>query len=134
MADEGFGVTLTGSTGYAAELRGINWTGMERTPLKTTHSTTTEGWETYLASDRKEPGSWEVDVLFKGTKNPVTLLTAAVETWTITLPTEAGNSTAFSVACSGFVTGIPTTITYDDITTQSFTIKLTGKPTVTIAT
>jgi hypothetical protein len=119
MADSGFGVTITFQTGFFAEIRSANWSGISRAPLDTTHSGTSSGNMTFIPSDLKDSGTLEVELLFIPTADPP--IGGAAETITVAWPGQ-------SWSCSGFMTEFSATAPYDDIMTATASIKFTGAP------
>lgn len=130
-ADQGFGVTITFSSGFLALVTNVEWSGIARDAIETTHSTSTSGYRTWIPSDLKDPGELAIDLLFDPDDSPLTPLTAAAATVTVTYPIPAGGSVAATWACSGFLTGFSVGIPIDDKMSAQATIKFTGVPTFT---
>lgn len=119
MADSGFGVTITFASGFMAEITNVSWDGIARDPLETSHSTTTDGWRTFIPSDLKDPGTLEVTLRFDPTDAPP--ISSAGETVTVAIPGK-------SWSCSGFLTNFSATIPYDEIMEATASLKFTGTP------
>ena len=117
MADSGFGVTITFESGFFAEIRSVNWSGISRAPLDTTHSGTSSGNMTFIPSDLKDPGTLEVELLFDPTDDVPMSGNAA----TVTCAWPGG-----SWSCSGFLTEFSATAPHDDIMTATASIKFSG--------
>lgn len=79
----GHGTTITFDTGFFAEVLSINWSGIERTPVPTTHFGTTGG-KTFTPSDTYDPGEMVVELHHSSTDAPP--ITSAEETLTLTWP------------------------------------------------
>lgn len=134
MADQGFGVNIAFQSGYFAQVLNIQFSGMERVPLETTHTLSTEGWKTYIPSDLKDAGEAQITLRWHPhTKIAAALaaLTAAPETITITFPVPEGGTSGAVFQCSGFLTKRESDTPYDAIMGATETIKFTGKPTMT---
>jgi hypothetical protein len=43
MADQGFGASITFASGFHAQITGVDWSGITRAALNTTHMGTTSG-------------------------------------------------------------------------------------------
>ena len=132
MADSGFGVSITFSSTFFAEILSVNPPSLSRAPIETTHSSTTNGRATFIPSDIIDNGEIEVEMGFiPGTEPPIG---SAAETITITYPTPAGGMTGATAAFSGFLTSFTPTVPIDDRMTARATIKVSGAITYTAAT
>lgn len=131
-ADQGFGLSITFSSGFLALIKSISWSGQNRESLDTTNMSTTDGKMTFLPSDLKDAGEISVDLLFDPDMAPP--IASAAETVTVTFPIPAGGSTAATWAASGFLTSFELTAPHDDLMTATATIKLTGGITITAGT
>ncbi len=123
--DVGFGITLTFSSGFFAEITNVDGS-MSRDPVDTTHSTTTGGYKTFIPSDLIDHGEVEVELHFDpdvGTGIPID---GAAETVTITFPTPVGGSSGATWAASGFLTNFSFSAPIDDKMTANATLKLSG--------
>lgn len=130
-ADQGFGTTITFSSGFLALVTGLRFGGIHRDPINTTHMTTTNGWDTSIPSDIKTMGTLEVDILYDPDDSPKTPITAAAATVTVTFPIPSGGSVAATIACSGYMTDFSIDDPMDDRMTATAVIQYTGEPTFT---
>jgi len=127
VADEGFGTTISFSSGFLAEVQSVSLSGYERNAIETTHMTSTNGWRTFQPSDLKDPGTLSLDISFRPNDNiPIT---GAAETVTVTFPVPSGGSTGATLACSGFLTKFDFTDPMDERMTATCELKLTAAPT-----
>lgn len=117
-ADTGFGITITFSTGFLAQIRNVDGPDMSRNAINTSHAGTTGGYMTYIFADLVEGGSVDVDLIFDEDAEPP--IDSAPETVTITYP---GGAT---VAFSGGLTNFRPTAPYDDLMTARATLKVCG--------
>lgn len=119
------GATLTaGTSGWTAELTGINVSGVSRPAIDVTHLGSTT-WREFVAGDLIDPGSIEIE----GHLQPDDALDSiqdVAETWTIQFAASGGDGTGASWAASGFMTDFNTTGPLEDKMTFTATIKLTG--------
>lgn len=122
----GTGATITFSSGYCAEIVSINASGANRGEIPTSHMGTTGGM-TFSPATLYDPGGLSVELLMVPGTSPITPLTGAAETITVTFP-DSGNAT---YAASGFMTGFDYSIPLEDRITQTATIKFSGNITVT---
>ena len=134
-ADAGFGATITFSSGiFTGLLRDVTINGLgERSPLDTSHMTTTNGWRTFLPGDLKNPGTVSAEALFtsgnlSGFK---TAVNSSQESITITFPSQG---TAGTFVCSGFAVGATIPVPYQDLMLSTIEIQFTGEPTMTNGT
>jgi len=132
MADSGFGVTITFATSFCAAITNVEWSGMSRKAIDTTHSGTSGGARTFIPSDIEDYGELKVDLLFNPNDAPP--ITGAAETVTVTFPIPAGGNTAGTWAASGFLTDFQCGIPIDDVMTATATIKFSGVVTFTDST
>lgn len=130
--DNGFGVTVTWESGFCAEIIAVRFSGMERQEIETTHSTSTDGWATFIPSDIKDLGELEVDLNFDADDTPP--LTEAAETCTVTFPTPVGGSSGATVAASAFMKMYSIDVPIDNRMTATATLKYSGAPTWVDAT
>lgn len=131
-ADQGFGLSITFSSGFMALIRSASWSGIAREPLDTTHMGSTNGAMTFIPSDLENAGELTVELLFDPDDGPP--ITGAAETITVTFPIPAGGSTAATWACSGFLTSFEMTAPHDNLMTATATIKFSGEITFTDGT
>lgn len=131
-ADQGFGLSITFSSGFCALIRSVTWGGMQREFLDSSHMATTNGWMTFMPSDLKDAGELSVDLLFDPDMEPP--IEGALETITVTAPIPAGGSTAATWACSGALRSFEWTGPHDALMTATAALKFTGEPTITAGT
>lgn len=132
MADSGFGVTITFSSTFLASITNVEWSGISRKAIATTHAGTSAGAATFLPSDIEDYGELKVDLLFNPNDAPP--ITGAAETVTVTFPIPAGGNTACTWAASGFLTDFQVGVPIDDVMTATATIKFSGVVTFTDGT
>lgn len=132
--DQGFGTTITFGSAFLGSILSIDWGGLNRAKLSTSHMGTTNGWMTYLPSDLKDPGELTIEVFFDPSKDWKARINAAAETVTITFPVPAGGTTAGTIAGSGFLTEFDIADPHDDVMTATAKIAFTGELTFTAAT
>lgn len=126
MADSGFGITLTFSSSFCAEIISFEHDGITRDAIETTHTGTSGGKRTFIPSDLIDYGELNVGINFAPGVDPP--IDSAAENITITFP----NSDASTWAFSGFMTNFRYTAPLDDRMTAECTIKVTGDVTVTL--
>ncbi len=127
MADDGYGTTITFSTGFCAQVTSVSWDGIERKEIDTTHMLSTSGYMTFIPSDLKNAGELSVDLLFVPATAPP--ITGAAESITVTWPLPTGGSVPASWVCSGFLKSFKATSPNGDKMTATATIKFSGVPT-----
>lgn len=116
------GITITYQTGFLAEILDYNWSGIERVSIETTHMGTTGG-RTYMPGTLYDPGEIQVELAFDPEESPVTPITAAAETVTVTY---ADTAPASTMEASGFMTNFEIQGPLEDRMTATATLKLTG--------
>ena len=122
----GTGTTVTFSTGFIAEPLSIDWTGFSRESIRTSHMGTTTA-HTFGVGDLYDPGQVEVSMVYDPATSPVTPMTGAQETITITYP-DAGAAT---IAASGEMISFEVNSPLEDRMTATCTLKLSGTVTHT---
>lgn len=131
--DQLHGASITGGSSFCANITSIRRSGVVRDAIPTSSSSTTGG-KTYQASDLIEGGELIVEGWGDNTKNYVSLMGAAAETWTITYPVASGQTNAATDAFSGFATafewGGPTDGS-PQLWTYTLTVKVAGSITFT---
>jgi len=129
-ADVGTGTTITwGTSSFTANVTGVRKSGESRPSVDTTHMSSTS--RTFMPGDLVDYGSIEVDIEYDPDQSPP--ITAAIETFTITFPLPAGQSTAGYLAGTGFITDQDVDIPLEDKMTASFTLKWSGIPALTVS-
>jgi hypothetical protein len=123
----GTGATIAFSTGFFAEILSMEWSGIARESIDTTHAGTAT-WKTFMPASLSDPGELTVELhLDADTAAPIN---AAPETVTVTLPSNgAGNTSTW--AAQGFMTAFSFSAPMEDKQTATATIKFTGAITVT---
>lgn len=116
------GLTITYQSGFFAEILNYDDAGVTREVVETTHMGTT-GARTYTPGTLYDPGEISIEILFDPEQDPVTPITAAAETVTVTYADAAPAST---MACSGFMTNFAITGPLEDRMTATATLKLSG--------
>ena len=120
----GTGTAITFSSGFFAAIDNIDWSGMSREAVNTSHMGTT-GALTFEPTSLDDPGELSVDLHFaSGTTPPIT---GAVETCTITF---ANGDTWVAQA---FLTEFEFTDPFEDKMTARATLKFSGTVVVTAA-
>jgi hypothetical protein len=132
MADSGFGVAITFSSSFCAQITNVEWSGISRKAIDTTNSATTNGAATFIPSDIEDYGELKVDLQFNPNDAPP--ISGAAETVTVTFPTPAGGSTPATWAASGFLTDFQVGVPIDDVMTATATIKFSAIVTFTDST
>ena len=132
MADSGFGVSISFSSTFCAAITNVEWSGISRKAIDTTHSATSGGSKTFIPSDIEDYGELKVDLLFNPNDAPP--ITGAAETVTVTFPMPAGGMSAATWAASGFLTDFQVGVPIDDVMTATATIKFSGIVTFTDST
>jgi len=136
--DVGTGITVVATTSsWTAELLSVDWSGITRPGLETTHMATAAagagkfGNATYIPGDISQPGTLSLTHhLNPDTTVPIDLV---AETWTLTWPKAAGDATAATWAASGFATDYSTSAAIDEVMEATLVIQLTGNVTITPA-
>lgn len=101
MADVGTGTTIAfGTSGFSAQILGVDADGIERAVINTSHMSTT-GSHTKMPGDLKDEGEVVLDFAFDPNSHPP--ITAAAETITITFPIPSGMTNGATLQGSGFI-------------------------------
>lgn len=130
--DVGHSTTITFQSGFYACVTNVEWSGISRESHDTSCNSTT-GAKTFIPGALYDPGELQVEGYFDAEESPVTPMTAAPETVTVTFPLQTGQATAANWAASGFMTEYSFSDPMDGIIEFSSTIKLSGAITVTAA-
>lgn len=132
VADNGTGASITfGTSGISLRVNSIDWDGIERVSIDTTHLGTTTA-RTFIPGDLYDPGMLNVEVQFDPSTALPMLLVA--ETITLSFPIPAGSSTHPTWAASGFITKYKPGVKLEALMTGTLEIKFSGQITVTAAT
>lgn len=92
MADQGIGVALAHDSGfYTSVITSLNWSGIERAEIDTTHFGTT-GAKTNEPAELYDPGSIDIEGFAAPGTTPAIIAGDAAETATVTW-TDAGAAT-----------------------------------------
>ena len=126
MASIGTGMTLGFSSGFAAEITSMNWSGIEREVIEATHSLSTS--KTFIPGSFVDPGELEVGIFFHAETAPP--FTAAPETVTVTLPSAGAGGTSTWVA-TGFMREFEWSAEVEGVQEATMTLKLTTSPVIT---
>jgi|CXWL01.1.fsa_nt_gi hypothetical protein len=129
------GLTITFQSGFFAQITDVQWSGISRPSIKTSHMGTaapsagTFGNDTFIPGDLSDPGELQVEGHF----NPDTLppIDSAAATCTVTIP---GSSTPATWAGSAFMTGFEVSMPLEDKMTFTATVKFSGAITRTAGT
>lgn len=131
--DEGHGASLalgTHTWDTAALITSIAFSAISRASLDTTHLTTANA-RTFMPEDLPDYGTLTVEFLHIDAIAPPI---APAETITVTYPVGAGQATAATIACSGFLTDYtPGSPAVGELMRGSAVWKLTGVMTFTAA-
>ena len=133
--DAGLGLAITFSSGFMAEVDDVQWTGISRTAIDSSHMGTAVagagkfGNMTFIPGRLVNPGELKVTIHY----NPDTLppIASASETVTVTYYPSGGNTTGANWSASGFMTGFELGAPKDEKMTATVTVKLTGNVTRT---
>ena len=122
------GTITFGTSGFTASITNINWDGIERASLPTSHLGTTTA-HTFIPGDLYDPGEISLDIQFDPDDFPP--ISAVAETITVTYPLTAGATTAANWASTGFLTGASHIVPLEALMTGTITVKLSGAITPT---
>ncbi len=125
MADSGFGTTITWESGFLGEVISVDWSGIARESIDTTHMTTANNAKTFMPSDIYDPGEVSVEMAFNPSATPP--ITDAADEVTVTFP--AGDTWV----ASGFLTSFDLNSPLEDRMTATAVVKLSGQIVVTPA-
>ena len=134
-AGNAVGSTITFSSGFFAQITDIQWSGIKRNAIETTHFGTALagankfGNRTFIVSKLNDPGELKVKFNF----NPDTLppIEGAAETVTVSV---AGSATPATWAGSGFMTDLEVSMPMDGVMEATATLKFSGNVTRTAGT
>ena len=133
-ADIGTGAALTFASGLFANILSMNWNGVSRPSIKTSHLGTTSA-DTFIPGDRYDPGGLALELQFQpdslGPTALITQLNAGTTAITVTFPIPAGRSAGATLVGTGFLTDIDVTVPDEALMTLSATLKYTGVVTMT---
>ena len=122
--DIGTGASVTfGTSSFTANYTDINWGGIERTSVQTSHLGTTTA-HTFVPGDLFDPGEATFEIQFDPDDYPP--IDQAAETITVTFPVGAGGSSGATWAATGFATGFEFGVPLEDLMTGTLTVKFSG--------
>ncbi len=122
-ADIGHGVTVTFASGLFANMVDLDWSGISRASIDSTHMGSGDV-KTFIPGGTYDPGSLSATLQLNTSATTAAhaiaaIMTAAAEACTVDFGTAAYNGTAF-MTDMGFATAD------EDIITQPVTLKFTG--------
>lgn len=118
------GTTVTFASGFLAQILDLEWSGITRAPVETSHAGTTS-WKTFIPETLKDPGTLSGTIIFDPVADTTLPIEDAAETVTLTLPSTD------TWAASGFMTEFGFSGTLEEKYTATFSIKFSGAPTIT---
>lgn len=122
--DIGTGTTITfGTSGFTADILAVNWDGIARESINTSHMGTTND-HTFMPTDLVDNGEISVEIAFIGSLSPPIITNGAAET--VTVAWAGGSSWAASAFQTGFTAGAP----LEDKMTGTLTLKVSGGITI----
>lgn len=129
--DTGTGTTIVFATsGFAAEVRGIDWSGITRPSVKTSHLGTVAD-DTFIPGDLVDNGTISLDIHHD--PSLVIPIAAVKETVTVTYPLKAGDVTPANWACTAFATDDSHSVPLEEIMAGTLVLKVSGGVTKTAA-
>ena len=142
--DIGTGTTVAfGTTAFVAEYLNIDWGGIERPAIDTSHMGTAAAGagkfanRTKIPGDLSDPGNITLEAHFNPevaiTVNFAALIDTGAETLTITWPKAAGDSTAAKWAASAFCVSVSISDPLEDKMIATIEMAITGNVTQTAA-
>lgn len=127
--DLGTGTTVTfGTSSFTANLVSVDWDGIERASVQTSHLGTTSA-HTFIPGDLYNPGEITMNIQFNPDNAPP--ISSAAETITVTFPLSSGGITAANWAGTGFATGFTAGVQLEELMTGTLTVKMSGVITFT---
>lgn len=125
----GFGtaVSLPGLT--LAELKEVNWSGIENEAIESTHMASPNGWKEFDPSALTDPGELELTVNFDPDESPTFPSTKGA--MSVTWPVPEGGTTGASWACDAMITGYEPGAPVDDKMSAKIKVKCSGEITFT---
>ena len=119
--DIGTGSTVVfGTSGFTADILGVNFSGVTREAINTSHMGTTSD-HTFMPVDLVDNGTLELEIAWLATLTPPIITNAAAETVTVAF---AGSATTWSF--SAFQTDLGVTVPLEDKMTATMTFKISG--------
>lgn len=131
ISDIGTGTTITfGTSGFAARLMDVDWGGIKRAAVQTTHMGTTSN-HSFMPGDLVDRG--EIGLTFHFDPSLTPPIASAIETVTITWPVPAGLTNGATWAASCFMTDYKPGAKIETLMEATATLKVTGAITITAA-
>lgn len=126
----GTGSSITFATsGFTAHVMDIDWTGIEREAVDSSHMQTTVA-RTFIPGKLYNPGEIQLEIAFDGDDAPP--LNAAPEQITVEFAKkDPASTTGATWQSTGFVTGFEVNAPLEDKMTATMTIKCSGAITMT---
>jgi hypothetical protein len=127
---EGYGASVTFSSGFFASITDISFDGFERMTFdKTANSnlSSSSGYREFYVSALKQIGQMTVTIWHN--PSATVPLTSAAETVTVTWPVSPGQTTAGSIAGTGFLTRYAIKGPLEGLIEATATIQFSGAPT-----
>jgi len=120
-ADIGTGSTVVfGTSGFTADIIGVNLSGITRETVNTSHMGTTTA-HTFMLTDLVDNGTMELEIAWVAGLVPPILTNAAMETVTVSF---AGSASSLSFLCGQTDLGI--VVPLEDKMTATCTFKISG--------
>lgn len=127
MSKLGTGITISFSSGFLAQIENVDWAGMHREAIRSSHHGTTN-WHTFEPANLVDPGELRIGIRFAAETDPP--IDSAAETITVTIPSDgAGGDSTW--AASGFMTDFEWGVPFEEFQRATATLKLSGAVTVT---
>ena len=120
----GTGTTITFATGFFAEILSVDWSGIEREDIDSTHMGTATA-RTFEPSDLYDPGELSVTMHHAPATTPP--ISSAAETITVTFP----DSGAATWAASGYMKSYEITSELEGKIEATAVLKFSGAITIT---
>lgn len=126
------GTTITfGTSGFTANIIGtIDWAGIERAVIETTHFGSTQpsgarqiGGRTFIPGKLTDPGEFTLEIQYDPTKDVPLGSTDTAETITVQPPSDMASG---SISFSGFVRSFRAGMPLENLATATIVVKATG--------
>ena len=122
MPSTGFGITITGASGFVAGIRDTTPPEWAREAINVPTTTSPDGAIPKIPADLADYGNLEVEIEFAESEVPP--IDQPPETWVITF--KSGRTWTFT----GFLTNYAPAAPIDDVMTANVTIAVSGKITI----
>lgn len=136
-ADIGYGLAITFSSSFFAQITDFSHTGMGRSVIDISSNASTNNWRIKLPGDLRDAGQCEVEFNFltNNLAGAKTLITATKASCVITWPILAdGGTAAGTMTVDAFASDFGDTAPMDDRMVGTCTLALSGEPTFVNAT